>query len=167
MVERAAVNRLVVGSNPTAGANPEPNIRNLAPCARVPWAVRPALLANAFCLLAAYVMVGCMPPTDGTLRVHAVAGPACPVVSDPPDPACADGPVDGAEVAVLDQGGGEVRMLVTDADGQASVSLPAGRYTVVPQPVDGLLGTAPPTEVVVPAQVDAEPVTLVYDTGIR
>ncbi len=56
---------------------------------------------------------------------------------------------------------------MTGADGRASVNLPAGSYTVVPQPVDGLLGTASPIEVVVSAGEDAEPMTLVYDTGIR
>ena len=49
------------------------------------------------------VLPACTPATSaslGTIRGTVTAGPVCPVVSDPPDPACADRIVQGAEIAV-------------------------------------------------------------------
>jgi hypothetical protein len=112
-------------------------------------------------------LVACAPAPDATLHVVVVAGPTCPVVSDPPDPACADRPVDGAELVVLGEDGAEVARAVSDADGLTSIGLPAGSFTVVPQPVEGLMGTAAPVEIVIVLDDDPEPLTVVYDTGIR
>jgi hypothetical protein len=124
--------------------------------------VRVLILAFVIC-----TVVACTPAPEATLRVLVVAGPTCPVVSDPPDPACADSPVEGARLVILDEGGGEVARAVSDADGLGSIALPAGGFTVVPQPVEGLMGTAPPIDVVLVAGEEAELVTVVYDTGIR
>jgi len=122
-------------------------------------------------LLITVVTIACEPPPDPadnvTLTGRAVAGPTCPVVTDPPDPACEDRPVAGAEIAVLDQAGETVASAVTGEEGSFSVSLPAGRYQLVPQPVEGLLGTASPIDVVLAMGVEPEPVILAYDTGIR
>lgn len=115
-------------------------------------------------------LVACIPTPpaeEGELRIVALAGPTCPVVSDPPDPNCDDRPVEGAVVLVIDEGGGEVARMTTDADGTASVMVPPGRYGLVPQPVEGLMGTAAPGDVAVDAGVGGEPVTISYDTGIR
>jgi hypothetical protein len=104
--------------------------------------------------------------TTYSIAGYAHAGPTCPVVLDPPDPACADRPVQDAGILVLAEDGVVVARTVTQADGSFTVQVPPGSYTVVFQPVQGLLGTAPPQEVVV---VDA-PVAGVdgaYDTGIR
>jgi hypothetical protein len=98
------------------------------------------------------------------IRGMATAGPACPVVQ-PHDPACADRPVAGALVHVIDTTGTEVATLETDAMGAFVVSLPPGRYRVVPDPVPGLMGTAAPSDVTVGATLAV--VQLVYDTGIR
>jgi hypothetical protein len=96
----------------------------------------------------------------------AVAGPVCPVETVPPDPGCAPRPVAGAVLVIRDGAGSEVARTTTEADGSFFVELPAGDYLVEPQPVEGLLGTAPALEVTVvdgiPAQVQIE-----YDTGIR
>jgi hypothetical protein len=96
----------------------------------------------------------------------AVAGPVCPVETVPPDPGCAARPVVGAVVIVRDDAGSEVARATTGADGSFFVELPAGDYVLEPQPVEGLMGTAPAIEVSVvngfPAQVELE-----YDTGIR
>jgi hypothetical protein len=94
------------------------------------------------------------------------AGPVCPVEQDPPDPGCADRPVAGASLLVLDDAGGVVSQVVADADGRFRLSLPAGHYTLQPQPAEGLIGTAPNQE------FNAGPGTtvslvVVYDTGIR
>jgi len=104
-----------------------------------------------------------------TSRVFSVegvvhAGPTCPVVREPPDPACADQPVAGAELVVLDASGREVIRVRTDAEGRFQAELPAGRYMLAPQPVAGLLGTPAPIDFTVPAE---QPLDVAYDTGIR
>lgn len=116
------------------------------------------------------VPAGIPGPGDGTtggvigIRGIATAGPVCPVVSVN-DPNCADRPVAGATVHILDSTGLEVATLETDATGTFVVTLPPGRYRVQADAVEGLMGTAPPAEVVVAATLQL--VQLVYDTGIR
>jgi hypothetical protein len=125
------------------------------------------------CLLVmAATTMGCERPSpnddEGAILTGvALAGPTCPVVRDPPDPACEDRPVVGAEIVVLDARGEEVTRLRTDAAGAFAVTLRAGEYQVVPQAVEGLLGTPGPAAVVVLAGTDPEPLTFFYDTGIR
>ncbi len=106
--------------------------------------------------------------TIGEVETHLVsgyvhAGPTCPVVRFPPDPACEDLPVPGAVLVV--EGAAEVKQLEANDEGRFEVGLPNGSYLLVPRPHDGLLGTAPPQEFV----VEGEPVELdvAYDTGIR
>jgi hypothetical protein len=114
------------------------------------------------------VVAGCTPAVETqTVGGVVVSGPTCPVVADPPDPACEDRPVAGARIVVLDADGDEVATAVSGEDGAFSVELEPGRYELVAQPVDGLLGTAPAVSVIVADGTDAEPITLVYDTGIR
>lgn len=93
------------------------------------------------------------------------AGPTCPVQRIPPDPNCVDRPVSGAEIIFVNDAGNSVGRALSDADGRLSISLPPGRYTLNPQPVNGLLGTAP-TQVFLISSADVA-VTLRYDTGIR
>ena len=114
--------------------------------------------------------LGCDGPAEsgasGLLRGQVVAGPSCPVVSEPPDPDCADRPVAGALVIIQVESGDEVDRRESNADGRFETSLPPGRYTLIPQPVQGLLGTAPVQQFAITA---GEPTELVvpYDTGIR
>ena len=68
---------------------------------------------------------------------------------------------------VVDAQGQEVARTTSDAEGAFTLSLVAGEYQLVPQPVEGLLGTASPIPVVVVEGAEVEPVTIVYDTGIR
>lgn len=116
------------------------------------------------------VPAGVPGPGDGTtggvigIRGIAMAGPVCPVVR-PNDPACVDRPVAGATVHVIDATGTEVATLETDATGAFVVTLPPGRYRVVPDSVAGLMGTAGPVDVTVGATLAL--VQLSYDTGIR
>jgi hypothetical protein len=105
--------------------------------------------------------------TGGTVTGVALAGPTCPVVREPPDPACDDRPVSGAEIVVLDARGDEVERARTDDAGAFLVELPAGEYQLVPQPVEGLLGTPAALAIVVGDQEDSGPLTIQYDTGIR
>jgi len=96
----------------------------------------------------------------------ALAGPVCPVERIPPDPTCAPRPVANATIVIRDPGGLEVARIVTVADGSFFTELAAGDYLVEPQPVEGLMGTAPAANVTV---FDGQPtsVQLDYDTGIR
>ena len=96
----------------------------------------------------------------------ATAGPVCPVEKNPPDPACAPRPVDGAVLVFNDAAGTEVARTTTASDGTFFAELPAGDYVVTPQPAKGLLGTPGPQSVTVPDGAIVR-LDLAYDTGIR
>jgi hypothetical protein len=98
----------------------------------------------------------------------ATAGPVCPV-ERPGDSACAPRVVAGATLVVTSTAGSEVVRVRTGADGRFELSLPAGAYILVPQPVDGLMGTAPSIPFSVDAAGAPSPTRLQvqYDTGIR
>ena len=118
----------------------------------------------------AVVLVGCAAPAESAgsaIQVTVHAGPTCPVVSDPPDPDCDDRPVEGAVIVVQDESGAEVTRMTSDGDGAAAVELAPGRYVLVAQSVDGLMGTAQPVTVTLVRGLEAELVTITYDTGIR
>ncbi len=109
-------------------------------------------------------------PTDGGpwLVGRVTASPVCPVESNPPDPACEPRVVGGATIVVRGAAGNQVGSAVTDAAGVYRVAVPAGSYTIVASPVQGLLGIPAPAPAVVPAGAGAfARVDLSYDTGIR
>jgi hypothetical protein len=110
-------------------------------------------------------------PADGGPWIAGLAhaGPACPVERIPPDPACADRPVAGAGVTIRDTDGRVVSQAVTSPDGTFLAAVPAGgSYVIEAQPVEGLLGTPPPFEVLVGDGAAAwATADLAYDTGIR
>lgn len=95
------------------------------------------------------------------------AGPTCPVERNPPDPACADRTVAGARLVIRDAAGNDVAELTSGPDGSFSARLGPGAYELVPQPVTGLLGTAPQVSFRVDAGSDPAPLEVTYDTGIR
>jgi hypothetical protein len=103
---------------------------------------------------------------EGGIAGLVLAGPTCPVQQDPPDPACADRPVANAVLVVFNLGDNEVGRIVTTPDGYFEVSLAPGWYRIEPQPVEGLLGTAPSFEVEIRSGV-TNTVSVTYDTGIR
>ena len=106
------------------------------------------------------------PAATAVLEVIALAGPMCPVETDPPSPDCAPRPVEGAVIVVTDSGEAEVARGTTESDGKVILAVIPGPLIVVPQPVDGLLGTAPVVTVTV-AGGQTLRVTADYDTGIR
>jgi hypothetical protein len=110
--------------------------------------------------------VGVSPTPSGGIGGTATAGPICPVEKVPADPACAPRLVAGAVLVVRDGSGNEVARATTGVDGTFFVPLSAGSYVVVPQPADGLMGTAPEQSVDVAAGARSD-IALVYDTGIR
>lgn len=95
------------------------------------------------------------------------AGPTCPVVTDPPDPSCADRPVEGAVLVVATPDGVEVARTTSDGDGRFALSLAPGAYRLEPQPVEGLMGTAAPIEFSVELGGPTTELLVSYDTGIR
>jgi hypothetical protein len=103
------------------------------------------------------------PPATGVLGV-VLAGPTCPV-ERPGQSQCVR-PVAGAVILALDSAGNEVDRAVSDAAGVYFLPLVPGSYRIVPQAVDGLMGTPGETAVTVsngaPLQLDLQ-----YDTGIR
>lgn len=93
------------------------------------------------------------------------AGPTCPV-ERPGDPACAPRMVSGAVLVVQDEGGKEIARITTDGSGLFRLALPAGTYTLVPQAVEGYMGTAAPVPFTV-AKAGEAWLDVSYDTGIR
>jgi len=103
---------------------------------------------------------------SASVTVSAVAAPVCPAVQNPPASECSPRPVIGATIIATDSQGGKAATGITGADGSVVLRLPPGGYTVVPQPVEGLLGTAPAVDVVL-AESKALQIQVEYDTGIR
>jgi hypothetical protein len=97
---------------------------------------------------------------------YAHAGPTCPVILNPPDPACEDRPVVGVLLIVRDASGAEVARAASGEDGAFSLSLAPGTYTIIPQAVEGLMGAATAFEVIVVDGPVAD-IDVAYDTGIR
>ena len=106
----------------------------------------------------------------GNVSGVATAGPVCPV-ERPGDSACAPRPVGGAVILVTRLDGTELARVTTAPDGRFSLDLPAGEYLLVPQPIDGLLGTAPSVPFTVGSTdqpgSSPSPLHVEYDTGIR
>jgi len=114
-----------------------------------------------------FVAVACSQDLD-LYEVHgvALAGPVCPVETDPPDPNCEPRPVMGARIEARDPDGAVVATAVTSDDGGFTLSLPSGSYSVVGQRAEGLMGVPDPVEIIVETEA-IELGTLLYDTGIR
>lgn len=106
------------------------------------------------------------PAATASIEITARSGPHCPAEFDPPSPDCAPRPVDNAMIVVTDLQGNEVGRGTTGPDGRVIIDVPPGELTVIPQPVEGLLGTAGTLAVTV-ADGQTLQVTADYDTGIR
>ena len=106
----------------------------------------------------------CLPATDAGIEGLVTLGPVCPVQSDLLP--CPDRPYQ-ATLVFLDAQGREAARTTSGVDGRYRVTLPAGRYTVLPLAP----GSQPfPRASTVEATVVAGFVTIVniaYDTGIR
>jgi hypothetical protein len=108
-------------------------------------------------------------PGDVELGVsgRVTAGPTCPVMQNPPDPACADRPVVDAVLIVTDGAGREVARSTSGANGDFSIALEPGHYLLTPQPVEGLMGTAQPVDFTIGEGGAGITFDIAYDTGIR
>lgn len=107
------------------------------------------------------------PGGPSSLMVSASAGPTCPVVSDPPDPACADRPVADAVVTATPVKG-DAREAHTGADGTYTLNLPAGIYLVTAESATvGLPGAEPQSVVLALGADGVGSLAFSFDTGIR
>jgi hypothetical protein len=106
-------------------------------------------------------------PAKTGVRGVVVAGPTCPVETMPPQPGCEPQPVEGALLLIQDAEGREVARATSAANGRFEVALAPGAYLVVPQPVEGLMGTAPEATFTVELEQSITRLTIAYDTGIR
>jgi hypothetical protein len=107
-----------------------------------------------------------LPDATG-VRGTVTSGPHCAVVTDPPDPSCADRPVEGAVLVFSDGAGTEVARVTSADDGTFSVELAPGAYRLTAEPKEGLMGTPAPMDVGVEAGQPMTDVVVSYDTGIR
>lgn len=128
------------------------------------------LLSIVACAAVAATLAACAPGASdspgSSVSGIAVAGPICPVVTDPPQSGCDARPVGGAELIIVDDSGDQAATVSTGPDGRFTVALPPGSYRLQPQPVEGLMGTAPEVTFTVSSGEPAD-VTVSYDTGIR
>ena len=108
------------------------------------------------------------PRAEGSIVIVAMAGPVCPVETDPPDPDCAPRAVEGAPIVVTPGDGSDVVVAQgeTDAEGRLTLAVPAGDYLVSAGEVEGLVAAPEPAVVTVLANLTIE-VPVAYDTGIR
>ena len=94
------------------------------------------------------------------------AGPACGGPARVDASGCDNRPGEGAVLVVNGANGAEVGRVVSDGAGLFRLALAPGAYTLVPQAVQGLMGTASPIPFTVTAGAETYlPVT--YDTGMR
>ena len=108
-----------------------------------------------------------LPDVASGLRGTVTAGPTCPVVRDPPDPACADRPVAGALIVVTNASGDLVLQITTGADGTYEAPLGPGVYMLTPQAANGLMGTPAAQQIRLEAGEGVVIIDFSYDTGIR
>lgn len=106
-------------------------------------------------------------PSPLLVTGRVTAGPTCPAMTASPDPDCADRPVPRALLIVRDASGAEVARTRSGPDGRFEISLPPGTYRLIPQAVDGLLGTAPERALLLGSGATPEVLAIGYDTGIR
>ena len=102
-------------------------------------------------------------PAPSGIEGQTVMGPACPgpVQIDTP---CPDTPIQ-ATVTILDANTEQVAQVQSDLQGQFTVKLPPGTYTLQPEPLSALQRAEPMTVTVVAG--DFISVIITYDSGIR
>lgn len=105
-------------------------------------------------------------PIDGSnsrVSGHVLAGPTCPV-EQPGDTNCEPTPVSGT--VQFTQDGDVFDSVTVDPNGDFSIEIPAGLYTVVVDTGDNIFPMCSPVEVEVRANADSV-VDIFCDTGIR
>ena len=106
------------------------------------------------------------PDATATVTGRLVAGPTCPVETDPPDPECADLPVSDAEIVATLADGAEIRAR-SGEDGRFRLVVPPGVVIITFQEVEGLMSAPGPVTATVEENQTLDLSDLAYDTGIR
>jgi hypothetical protein len=106
------------------------------------------------------------PPSTGSVSGRLVAGPTCPVETDPPDPACAAAPVAGAVVTAIAPGGDELTT-ESDDEGKFMLEVPSGEVVLHFGDIEGLMGSPDDMTVRVVEDQNIDLGAIAYDTGIR
>lgn len=92
-------------------------------------------------------------------------GPTCPVMRQPPDPACDDKPYQATVIVKTQNGQQEITRFTSQTDGTFSLSLNPGTYLLVPQSANVYpRGIA---QVVTVEKNKFTTIIISYDTGIR
>ena len=119
----------------------------------------------ALAAAAAFSLTACESPADNAAEQQADVSDHQLSIQSVPLPSSHASRVVGAELLVMGANGQQVAEVRSDAQGRAELRLAIGSYTVRPQPVEGLMGTAP--EVTLTVTESPEPLVIAYDTGIR
>ncbi|MEX2251288.1 MAG: hypothetical protein WD895_04355 [Acidimicrobiia bacterium] len=107
-------------------------------------------------------------PADGsaTITGRLVAGPTCPVETDPPDPECAFRVVPDAEIVATLPNGAQIRAR-SGEDGAFRLVVPPGALTVTFGAVEGLISAPDAIAATVEENQTLDLSDVAYDTGIR
>lgn len=107
-------------------------------------------------------------PADSSAIItgRLVAGPTCPVETDPPDPECAPRPVPDAEIVATLPGGAEIRAR-SGEDGTFRLVVPPGAVTITFAAVEGSMVAPDAITATVEENQTLDLSVVAYDTGIR
>lgn len=106
-------------------------------------------------------------PYNSGIEGVVMAGPTCPVERTPPDPQCADKPIQTKVTIVRGNNATSVvAVLTSDAQGKFTISLPPGAYTVESGPYGVPYPRCADVQVTVSATGYTK-VAISCDTGIR
>jgi hypothetical protein len=106
------------------------------------------------------------PDSSATITGRLVAGPTCPVETDPPDPECAPRVVADAEIVARLPDGAEIRAR-SGEDGRFRLVLPPGAVTITFAAVEGLMLAPDPITTTLGENQALDLSDVSYDTGIR
>ena len=129
------------------------------------------MMNKTFTIPIVFLLVACSPrmdeshkPLENGIEVQVLIGPMCPVIQEGTD--CPDQPYQ-AMFTILDSKGREVYQFKTDEQGRYKAYLDPGRYTLRPEPSNGMV---PPIAAEQEFTVEAFEFTQIvvkYDSGIR
>jgi hypothetical protein len=147
-----------------SGCKPAATPAPLAP-SPTPAAVQPQVVPDATLELPANSISTAAPTAVAVsgLRIIAKVGPTCPG-PERPGQVC-EAPYEGEFSITTATGTAAARVVSTDKDGQVTVDLPPGQYTITPK-IEGRLPSGAPVDVtVLPGQIVE--VNLELDSGMR
>lgn len=132
--------------------------------------MRPLFPSFLFLFSFAFLLAGCLNPSNGTLTGTITIGPLCPVETNPPQPGCSPTfetyqahPVKVSRLVTDTQAFVEVTSFTANADGSYQIDLAPGHYRL--QAASGINGSI--TKEVNIQSGQTAVLDLDIDTGIR